>query len=84
MLPAISKYYPKLFSLNISFNNLCDLGFCIKEISSLTELKILNLMGNPCYLQTGYKDFALHSLKTLRMLDEVKIQKKVAKKSNQP
>ncbi|NXX44239.1 LRC43 protein, partial [Tricholaema leucomelas] len=76
--PSQNKYltvdfWPNLVSLDLSFNNLTDLLELISQLSSLQNLRILVLQGNPLALIPTYRGFLVDSLPKLSILDDIHI-----------
>jgi len=80
LLNDIHRFYPCLFSLNVSHNKLIDLKQTVDVCSQFTSLKVLILRGNPCALVEGYKAYCINQLKTLRLFDVTPIPKEDSKK----
>ena len=55
----ITKYYPGLFSLNLSFNRLEDLKDVCRELSVLDGLRIATFYGNAISMQENYRPYVL-------------------------
>ena len=58
-----------MFSLDASFNDLCDLQVTVSWLSQLSSLKMLALEGNPLILASNYHNILLEHLPTLKVLD---------------
>lgn len=83
-LSDIAKFYPNLFSLNLSFNEIEELDKTTAELKTLTNLKVLKLMGNPVALQPDYRKYTLENLSDVQFLDETAIVKDVGSKKQKP
>lgn len=57
LLNDIYRYYPCLFSLNVSHNKLVDLKKSVDICSQFSDLKVLVLRGNPFVLIEGYRQY---------------------------
>lgn len=79
-LNDIHKYYPCLFSLNVSHNKLLNLEQTVEVCGQFSDMKILVLRGNPICLVEGYKSYCINKLRNLRMFDITPIPKDDAKK----
>lgn len=55
-MPTIARNFPNLFCLDLSYNELCDLGAAITQIEKLAGLKVLYLAGNPLALTYRYRE----------------------------
>ncbi|NXB90979.1 LRC43 protein, partial [Vidua chalybeata] len=76
--PSQEKYltvdfWPNLVSLDLSFNSLTDLLGLVSQLSTLQNLRILVLQGNPLALIPTYRGFLLDSLPKLSILDDIHI-----------
>jgi hypothetical protein len=80
LLNDIYKFYPCLFSLNVSHNKLINLEQAAQICTQFGDLKILVLQGNPCCLVEGYKPYCINKLRSLRLFDTTPIPKDDAKK----
>ncbi|XP_060049135.1 leucine-rich repeat-containing protein 43 [Erinaceus europaeus] len=72
-LYVTSDYWPKLVSLDLSFNNLTDLQGMVASLSSLKCLRLLLLQGNPLALVPYYRGFTIDSLPQLCVLDDITV-----------
>jgi len=87
-LAVITKNFPRLFCLDVQFNQLCDLSSALGQIEKLSDLKVLYLAGNPLALSYKYREIAKQSLIDLRFFDgtpafteaEENLKKKAKKK----
>ncbi|KFO89115.1 Leucine-rich repeat-containing protein 43, partial [Buceros rhinoceros silvestris] len=68
-----ADFWPKLVSLDLSFNNFTDLLELVSQLSSLQKLRILLLQGNPLALIPTYRGFLVDSLPKLSILDDIRI-----------
>ncbi|XP_053849755.1 leucine-rich repeat-containing protein 43 isoform X2 [Vidua macroura] len=66
-------FWPNLVSLDLSFNSLTDLLGLVSQLSTLQNLRILVLQGNPLALIPTYRGFLLDSLPKLSILDDIHI-----------
>ncbi|XP_066056037.1 leucine-rich repeat-containing protein 43 isoform X2 [Chamaea fasciata] len=64
-------FWPNLVSLDLSFNNLTDLPELVCQLSTLQNLRILMLQGNPLALIPTYRGFLVDSLPKLSVLDDI-------------
>ncbi|KAL2298336.1 hypothetical protein Nmel_015330 [Mimus melanotis] len=76
--PSQEKYlsvdfWPNLVSLDLSFNSLTDLPGLVSQLSTLQNLHILLLQGNPLALTPTYRGFLVDSLPKLFILDDIHI-----------
>ncbi|NXD50716.1 LRC43 protein, partial [Corvus moneduloides] len=67
-------FWPNLVSLDLSFNSLTDLQGLVSQLSTLQNLRILVLQGNPLALIPSYRGFLMDSLPKLSILDDIHIQ----------
>ena len=68
-LVQIVKLFPNLFSLDVSFNDLCDMESAIVWCNQLEKLKMLFLEGNPLVLTNHYNKVITERIPTLKVLD---------------
>ncbi|XP_032931955.1 leucine-rich repeat-containing protein 43 isoform X2 [Catharus ustulatus] len=66
-------FWPNLISLDLSFNSLTDLPGLVSQLSTLPNLHILLLQGNPLALTPTYRGFLVDSLPKLSILDDIHI-----------
>ncbi|NWX33536.1 LRC43 protein, partial [Notiomystis cincta] len=66
-------FWPNLVSLDLSFNSLTDLPGLVSQLSTLQNLRILVLQGNPLALIPSYRGFLVDSLPKLCILDDIHI-----------
>ncbi|NXU69971.1 LRC43 protein, partial [Horornis vulcanius] len=66
-------FWPNLVSLDLSFNSLTDLLELVSQLSTLQNLHILVLQGNPLALIPTYRGFLVDSLPKLSILDDIHI-----------
>ncbi|XP_023793070.1 leucine-rich repeat-containing protein 43 isoform X3 [Cyanistes caeruleus] len=66
-------FWPNLVSLDLSFNSLTDLLGLVSQLSTLQNLRILVLQGNPLALIPTYRGFLVDSLPKLSILDDIRI-----------
>ncbi|NXI76284.1 LRC43 protein, partial [Rhipidura dahli] len=66
-------FWPNLVSLDLSFNSLTDLLGLVSQLSTLQNLRILVLQGNPLALIPTYRGFLVDSLPKLSILDDIHI-----------
>ncbi|XP_073533549.1 leucine-rich repeat-containing protein 43 [Phyllobates terribilis] len=71
LTPAGRK--PSLVSLDLGFNDLTDLFNLVSPISTLQNLRILVLQGNPLTFITSYRGYTIDFLPKLCVLDDVLI-----------
>ncbi|NXD30492.1 LRC43 protein, partial [Spelaeornis formosus] len=67
-------FWPNLVSLDLSFNSLTDLLGLLSQLSTLQNLRILLLQGNPLALIPAYRGFLVDSLPELSILDDIYIR----------
>ena len=82
LLYDITRFYPSLFSLNLSHNRLTNLTQTVEILQGLPSLKVLVMRGNPCCLTEGYKPYCMNKLGWLRVFDVTPITKDDSKKAN--
>lgn len=58
-----------MFSLDASFNDLCDLKVSVSWLTQLPSLKMLALEGNPLILAANYHGILVEQLSGLKVLD---------------
>ncbi|XP_053442963.1 leucine-rich repeat-containing protein 43 [Nycticebus coucang] len=68
-----SSHWPKLVSLDLSFNDLMDLQGMMASLRTLRHLRLLVLQGNPLALVPYYRGFTIDSLSRLCVLDDVTV-----------
>ncbi|XP_071489487.1 leucine-rich repeat-containing protein 43-like [Diadema antillarum] len=68
-----APYWPRLLSLDLSYNNLVDLKEVIFKLQTLPKLRNLVLIGNPLALIPGYRGYTVDSLRKLTILDDTQI-----------
>ncbi|XP_020138756.2 leucine-rich repeat-containing protein 43 [Microcebus murinus] len=68
-----SSHWPKLVSLDLSFNELTDLQVMMVNLRSLRQLRLLVLQGNPLALVPYYRGFTIDSLLRLCVLDDITV-----------
>jgi Leucine-rich repeat (LRR) protein len=68
-LTSIVKLFPNLFSLDLAFNDLCDLGTASTWIMQLEKLKMLSLEGNPMTLIPFYREVFTERMPNLKVVD---------------
>ncbi|NXO29909.1 LRC43 protein, partial [Cisticola juncidis] len=66
-------FWPNLVSLDLSFNSLTDLLELVSQLSTLQNLHVLVLQGNPLALIPTYRGFLVDSLPKLAILDDIHI-----------
>ncbi|XP_036249247.1 leucine-rich repeat-containing protein 43 [Molothrus ater] len=66
-------FWPNLVSLDLSFNSLTDLLGLVSQLTTLQNLRILLLQGNPLALIPPYRGFLVDSLPKLSILDDIYI-----------
>ena len=54
-LAGITKNFPRLFCLNLSFNEICDLKSACSSLEKLDSIKMLYLSGNPLQMTSQYR-----------------------------
>ena len=54
-LPSITQSFPKLFCLNLSFNQICDIKKTLQDLEKLDSIRMLYLAGNPIQLISQYR-----------------------------
>ncbi|NXS86415.1 LRC43 protein, partial [Erpornis zantholeuca] len=67
-------FWPNLVSLDLGFNSLTDLLELVSQLSTLPNLRILVLQGNPLALIPTYRGFLVDSLPKLSILDDIHIR----------
>ncbi|KAM4808157.1 leucine-rich repeat-containing protein 43 [Rhinophrynus dorsalis] len=68
-----SEFWPNLVSLDLSFNDLTDIFDLISKLSTLQQLRILVLQGNPLTFIPAYRGYTVDSLPLLSALDDIPI-----------
>ena len=68
----IGNYFPNLLSLDLAYNELCNLDLVVSNLASMSHLRMLNLFGNPLALFPNYKNVVKDELNFLRILDNEK------------
>jgi len=68
-LPAISRNFPNLFSIDLSHNQLCSLETFIDNIECLNKIKLLDLKCNPVCLSKNYRQIIKQRFPNLVRLD---------------
>ncbi|XP_075425329.1 leucine-rich repeat-containing protein 43 [Ascaphus truei] len=68
-----ARFWPNLLSLDLSFNDLNDLFDLVPRLSTLQQLRILVLQGNPLTFTTAYRGYTIDLLPTLCVLDDAPI-----------
>uniref|UniRef100_H0WTA5 Leucine rich repeat containing 43 n=1 Tax=Otolemur garnettii TaxID=30611 RepID=H0WTA5_OTOGA len=68
-----SSHWPKLVSLDLSFNDLMDLQGMLASLRTLKHLRLLVLQGNPLALVPYYRGFTIDNLSRLCVLDDVTV-----------
>lgn len=63
--------FPSLFCLDISFNELESLQTVATELQSLTDLRMLFLVGNPVALTPKYREIVKQWFPRLKILDNI-------------
>lgn len=71
-LEQITKTFPKLLSLDLSYTELSDLADVLPELQCLGKLKQLCLAGSPVCLWPFYRFVLLRGLPKLQLLDGVR------------
>ncbi|NXO68464.1 LRC43 protein, partial [Phainopepla nitens] len=66
-------FWPNLVSLDLRFNSLTNLPELASQLSTLPNLYILLLQGNPLGLIPAYRGFLVDSLPRLSILDDIYI-----------
>lgn len=66
-------FRPNLVSLDLSFNDLTDLFNLVSTISTLQNLRVLMLQGNPLTFLTTYRSYIIDCLPKLSVLDDILI-----------
>lgn len=72
-LAQIVKLFPNLFSLDASFNDLCEMSSAMTWLTKLESLKILFLEGNPLILTEKYRSIIIDRIPYLKLLDGVQV-----------
>nr|XP_056715075.1 leucine-rich repeat-containing protein 43 [Euleptes europaea] len=65
-----NAFWPKLVSLDLSYNSFTDLLCLLAKLGTLKRLRVLVLQGNPLALMPGYRGFTIDSLPKLCALDD--------------
>ncbi|KAM4827012.1 leucine-rich repeat-containing protein 43 [Thomomys bottae] len=68
-----ANYWPNLISLDLGFNDLTDLQGMVASLSSLQNLRLLVLQGNPLALVPYYRGLTVDSLARLSVLDDISV-----------
>lgn len=76
-------HWPALLSLDLSYNNLTDLPETLRKLKTLPNLRNIILMGNPLMLTAGYRGFVVDNLKTIDLLDDLRIEADERHRCNQ-
>lgn len=76
-------HWPALLSLDLSYNNLTDLPETLRKLKTLPNLRNIILMGNPLMLTPGYRGFVVDNLKTIDLLDDLRIEADERHRCNQ-
>lgn len=70
-LKAIAITFPKLFCIDIAHNCLESITGTIVTLSTLPDLKMLYLIGNPVMLAPNYRNVMKTKFNKLKVLDGV-------------
>ncbi|KAI8801280.1 hypothetical protein BJ742DRAFT_874045 [Cladochytrium replicatum] len=81
---TVGRWIPRsLVSLDLSYNNLCDLGETLDLLRAATStLRILTLMGNPLSLVKGYRSIVIASISSLVEFDDTVVTESEKRASN--
>ena len=66
--------FPKLMSLDLSYNELTNLTITLDVLKTLPNLRMLGLDGNPLCLLRKWRGIVLEDLEQLKVLDLVEIK----------
>uniref|UniRef100_A0A7S1PEI5 Uncharacterized protein n=1 Tax=Percolomonas cosmopolitus TaxID=63605 RepID=A0A7S1PEI5_9EUKA len=67
---SIKARFPNILSLDLSYNNICDVDKVIESLRSLPNLRLLQLNGNPMCLYKHYRELIISGLEELMVLDD--------------
>ena len=83
---SIAKFYPKLFSLDLAFNEMNDLRVALEFLQGMDELRVLVLNGNPMMLLNRSSNCVVQRMPRLRVLDDIPVntEKEAKKRSGAP
>uniref|UniRef100_T1ITD6 PID domain-containing protein n=1 Tax=Strigamia maritima TaxID=126957 RepID=T1ITD6_STRMM len=73
---SLQRFFPNLFHLDLSHNELDSLVNVISLVKTIASLRILLLHGNPCSFVNGYRGFVVVNIQQLMNLDEVPVYRK--------
>ena len=65
---------PHLFSLDLSYNRIVNLVSTCDTLMKIPTLRKLSLMGNPCALCTGYRQYVVSRLPVLEVFDDIPLE----------
>ena len=68
-IPGITCNFPRLFCLNLSFNEICDFKMALNCLEKLDTIRMLYLAGNPLQMTHQYREIVKQRFPDLRMLD---------------
>ena len=68
-LTGITRNFPGLFCLNLSFNEICDFKNALNCLEKLESIKMLYLAGNPLCLTSQYREIVKQRMQDIRILD---------------
>ena len=81
-----SNLPPSLYSIDLAYNELCDLPAALATLEALVSLRQLTLHGNPLCIRPSYRSFVLGSSagRRLATLDGMRVPKSLAASAAAP